>query len=66
MDNQKINNQFFYATLSGIVFHTWRQAEEKNSCLVYESHPRQSPALNSVDLGIPAVGNFNIGHKLLL
>ena len=46
------NNPFFYTILSGIVFPMRCQAEGKNSCLGYESHSTQSPALNSVDLGI--------------
>ena len=45
--------QLFYTTLSGIVFPTWRQVEGKNSCLGYESHPKQSLTLNLVDLFIP-------------
>ena len=55
-------NQFFYTNLNGIVFPsmvftTWRQANRKNRCLGYESLvlTRQSPAFNSVELGIPGV-----------
>ena len=58
----KKNNQFFYTSLNSIVFSsmvftTWRQADQKNSCLGYERLvlTRQSLAFNSVELGIPEV-----------
>ena len=37
------------------VFTAWRQADQRNSCLGYESLvlTRESPAFNPVDLGIP-------------
>ena len=39
----------------------WRQADQKNSYLGYESPvlTRQSSAFNSVNLGVPAVGGTN-------
>ena len=40
-----------------MVFTTGRQADQKNNCLGYESlvPKRQSPAFNSLDLGIPVL-----------